>query len=91
MSAGQNAALFFAGGALGYLAGRCGHVLASRGRISGPHHWIAGAIVLGIGLAARSPFIAGIGAGLVVSDFNDMIGGKTTQPDKRDGHLWGTD
>jgi len=68
----------------GYVAGRMGHVLGKeiflhvgpRKLPCIPHHWIPGAAALGYGAVAGMPLLACAGAGMVISDWDDLVAGR---------------
>ena len=92
-------------GGTGYLVGRVGHVLGSEiyfkcGRVNFsvvPHHWVPGVAAIGYGAAAAMPLLIFAGAGLVISDWDDLMAGRVfgaSPADQLPHHLrtfWGLD
>ncbi len=67
----------------GFAIGRLGHIMG--GHLDGPDHWIYGVILFVPGIWHSGPFIFiffAFGAGLIISDFKDLLNMKYWGPDK---------
>jgi hypothetical protein len=73
---------------VGYLIGRIGDYFAGHWNFF--HHWIYGVILLFFGVF--NIYILFFGAGLIISDLNDMLHFRIFGPDeKKEKKFWGFD